>query len=67
MSSFFVHEMFSKAYLYLQFGFVIFCQKIVSAKSARKMFAKLTIGIKIGKKPNFYIILKSWLNFQKRY
>jgi len=32
------------AFLYLQFGFVIFRQKEIGAKAARKMLVKLTKG-----------------------
>jgi len=33
------------AFLYLQFGFVIFWQKNISAKTAPKMLMKLTTGL----------------------
>ena len=33
------------AFLHLRFGFVIFCQKNISAKAARKMLMKLVTGI----------------------
>jgi len=36
VSSFFCTKVFCAAFLYLQFGFVIFCPKIVGAKAAQK-------------------------------
>jgi hypothetical protein len=35
-------NVFFKAFLYLQFGFVIFWQKNIGAKAARKTLVKLT-------------------------
>jgi len=35
---------FCAAFLYLQFGFVIFWRKNIGAKAARKMWMKLFIG-----------------------
>jgi len=37
-------KVFFKAFLYLQFGIVIFWQKETSAKAACKMLVKLTAG-----------------------
>jgi len=34
-----------KAFMYLQFGFVICWQKEIGAKAARKMLVKLTAGV----------------------
>jgi len=39
----FYTKVFFKAFLKLQFGFVIFCWKNISAKAARKILLKLTI------------------------
>jgi hypothetical protein len=33
------------AFLYLQFGIVIFCQKNIGTKTAHKMLVKLNIGL----------------------
>jgi hypothetical protein len=46
-------KVFFAVFLYLQFGFVIFCQKNISAKAARKLLVKLTTGIKLCEKFNF--------------
>jgi len=35
---------FFKAFMCLQFGFVIFCQKEIGAKAAHKILVKLTLG-----------------------
>jgi len=37
-------NVFCSAFFYLQFGFVIFGQKNISTKAARKMLVKLTTG-----------------------
>jgi len=38
-------KVFFAAFLYLQFDFVIFCWKNMGTKAARKMLAKLTLGV----------------------
>jgi len=38
-------KVFFAAFLYLQFGFVIFWQKNIGSKAARKMLMKLTPGL----------------------
>jgi len=40
----FITGVFFKTFLWLQFGFVIFCRKNIGAKAACKMFVKLTPG-----------------------
>ncbi len=43
--------MFLEAFLNLQFGFVIFCQKNIGLQAVRKMLLKLTTVVKIKKRP----------------
>jgi len=38
-------KVFCEAFLYLQFGFVIYWQKNIGAKAAHKMLMKLTTGL----------------------
>jgi len=46
---FFAQNYITVAFLYLQFGFVIFWQKNIGAKASRKMFMKLTSGLLFNK------------------
>jgi len=43
----FCTKVFCTAFLYSQLGFVIFCQKIIGAKAARKMLVKCITGSSI--------------------
>jgi hypothetical protein len=45
----FCTKVFCAAFLYLQFGFVTFCGKNISAKAVCKMLAKLTLGVNFTK------------------
>jgi len=63
-------KVYCEAFIYLQFGFVIFRQKSDTKKAACKMLVKLTKVVdnrhfQSGEKNNFYIflILKEILDF----
>jgi len=51
----FCMKVFSPDLLCFQFGFVIFCHKIIGSKNVRKMLVKLTTGVTTQQ-----IVLHNW-------
>jgi len=57
-------KVFCAAFLYLQFGFVIFWHKNIGAKAARKMLVKLTTGHLVSSTFSHWISIRpSWSNW----